>query len=133
MKKNKIIPKVLITLTLCIVLYFIFPPDDKGTNLESVDWLPSEATNITYHFESQFGWTREYVCTIDEKAFRNFAKQKSWPLEPVKNEYLSFRNIFKDGVHIDKGLAYIKRKGGGSFCIHYDLVTQKLYHIETHR
>ena len=120
-------------LTLCCVLYFILSPEDKGTNLERVDWLPSEVTDITYHFETQFGWTREYVCTIDEKAFKNFAQQKGWPLEAVSDEYLSFRNIFKENIHIHKGLAYINRKGGGIFCIHYDLDTQKLYHIETHR
>lgn len=133
--------KFTLTLKLLVIFligYFIyqalFAPVETGKNLESVNWLPKEATNISFHFEHQFGWTKEYMCKIDEKSFRELAHKESWLLKPLVNETVRLSKIMTDEVKIIKGLVYINaNKNGKGKYIHYDLDTEMLYYFAAQR
>ena len=135
MRKFTLPLKVLVIASIGFFIYqALFAPVETGQNMKSVDWLPADATNVTFHLESQFGWTREYTCQINEKSFRKFASEEDWALKPIANEKVFLKKIMSEEIIINKGLVYIhKQNNGGGKYIHYDLDTETLYYFAAHR
>ncbi|PCJ54670.1 MAG: hypothetical protein COA79_21720 [Planctomycetota bacterium] len=76
---------VLSILLLCLVLLFSFcayqiTNSEKGENVESVSWLPSTASEISYY--KRFS-TKAYEFTISETGFLKWAKEKNYKIEPI--------------------------------------------------
>ena len=134
MRKLTLTAKVLVIGFIGFFIYkALFAPVETGKNLDSVSWLPQDATNISYHFESQVGWTKEYTCTINEKSFREFAQREKWPLKPITNETVFLQKIMPKEINITKGLVYTDKKNyGGAKYIHYDMDSETLYYFATH-
>lgn len=47
---------------------------ERGTHLAHVDWLPVEATDVTYAKREGFGWITCYECSLPKEAFERFAQ-----------------------------------------------------------
>ncbi|MFN7562859.1 MAG: hypothetical protein ACK5TH_13840 [Prosthecobacter sp.] len=67
----------------------------SGSHVESVDWLPKSATDVSYCEHSGFlAYSFFYECTMSPENFRVFAEQKGWkPVECVEYFGGSFRGI----------------------------------------
>ena len=53
--------------------------------MDSVDWLPPSATDISYYKRDGFGWIKNYECYIPEDDFLSLAAKKGWKLEEKEN------------------------------------------------
>jgi hypothetical protein len=80
-----------ITIPLFISFYGLFflafqtGEPTTGKNVESVDWLPPSATDISYYKIDGFGWVRNYDCYIPEDDFLVLAAKRGWQLQENEN------------------------------------------------
>ena len=89
----------------------------SGEHLDSVDWLPPGATDISFTKRDGFGWVKNYTCTIPEDDVYLLASQNNWDLEMEGNI-----------------LFYGKRHpNGGGVSVSYDTVTNRLSVYSSHR
>jgi hypothetical protein len=87
-----------------------------GEHVDSVDWLPSSATDISYYKRDGFGRIRNYECTIPEVDFLIFAEKKGWKLQQEENV-----------------LFYVRRyRNGGGVSVHYNRDSKRLFVDSSH-
>lgn len=117
---------------------------ETGVNVKTVDWLPPEATNISYY--KTYSW-RAYEFDMDEESFKRWARR--WDLKPIKEEetitrysYTSFlkqsrnyRNAKVYEAEEKKHVATVStglydreiRRNGGGYHVVYDREKQRAY------
>jgi hypothetical protein len=68
------------------LFYLAFQTDEPitGKHVDSVDWLPKSATDISYYKRDGFGWVRNYECYIPEDDFLVLAAERGWELQAEK-------------------------------------------------
>ncbi len=120
-----------------------------------VDWLPAEATDVTYAKREGFGWVTCYECRLPKEAFERFARKQGWTLTPKSDVTTGLRlflfpspptkNVERNGVvvvdsepkasdSVSKALFYEKRHpNGGGITVIYDLEKERLFVCESHR
>jgi hypothetical protein len=116
--------------------------DESGQNVAQVDWLPKEATDITYVRRGDLFWLCVYECTMPRAAFERFAKENSWAIKESRNVHVGpFRSILKlppirqnspQEELSPEALYYEERQqNGGGITVVYDLETQRLFVAES--
>ncbi len=106
-KKLKALGKVFIIVFISIpvafmVLFFsAFLPHELKTeeHLDSVSWLPSSATDISYTKRGGLGWIKNYTCSISEEDFYWLAAEEDWDLQQDGNT-LSYEKRHLNGGHV---------------------------------
>ena len=60
------------------LFFFAFHTSEPitGKHVDSVDWLPPSATDISYYKRDGFGWIKNYECSIPEDDFLSLAPKK---------------------------------------------------------
>ena len=113
-------------------------------HISSVEWLPQEASDISYVETEGFGWYRFTEFTISEAELRRFAGENKWNLIEKENVFLSARRLLGEpplrelhGDSVDfipDALVYEDRatNGGGTF-LTYDLEYSRAYLHTSHR
>ena len=113
-------------------------------HISSVDWLPPEASDISYIETEGFGWYRFSEFTISETELRDFAEENQWNLEIKENVFVQLRSMLGEpplrefygdpADYIPHALKYEDRKeNGGGVTLTYDLDTQRAYLHTSHR
>ncbi len=88
-----------------------------GEHLDSVDWLPPSATDISFYKRDGFGWIKNYECSIPEDDFLRLAEKEGWGLQGEGNV-----------------LSYEKRyPNHGGVTVYYNRDTQRLFVHSAHR
>jgi hypothetical protein len=117
------IKKLVIIISVAVIFYglFIFdflrrePIIEK--HVDSVDWLPSSATDISYYKRNGFGWIKKYKCSIPEDDFLKVAEKEGWKLKEDENVFF-----------------YEKRyPNGGGVTVYYDKDSKRLSVNSSHR
>lgn len=112
-------------------------------HLANVDWLPAEASDITYAQRNGLGWFQSYECTISREAVDKLAQKEGWKLEAMDNVSASLRSVLGlpalrefVGTKMDfvpKALFYEDRKpNGGGVTVIYDLELGRLFVHKSH-
>ena len=113
-------------------------------NVSSVEWLPQEASDISYVETEGFGWYRFTEFTISETELRRFAEENKWNLVKKENVFMSarrllgeppLRELHGDAVdYIPTALVYEDRQSnGGGTSLTYDLEMSRAYLHTSHR
>jgi hypothetical protein len=61
-----------------ILFAFRSAPMESAKHLARVDWLPSEASDVTYAKRKGFGWFTCYECSMPREAFDRLARKEGW-------------------------------------------------------
>ena len=89
----------------------------SGEHLDSVDWLPPNATDISFYRRDGFGWIKNYKCSVPEDDLFELAAKEGWELEMDGN-----------------GLFYERRyPNGGGVTVRYNRDTRRLSVQSNHR
>lgn len=103
---------VLVVLLLAIVflyrwffLIYPFGNHDKLSGVESVSWLPKEASNI---YSRNSGQLESYEFSISEEGFLDWAKSKGLAVKPITEEQSIYRYSYFEPVEAPKSNASIK-------------------------
>jgi len=129
----------------------------RGTHLAHVNWLPAEASDVTYAKRDGLGWFVSYECKLPKEAVAPLAQKKGWTLEPKTDVTVGLRSILtppppkesaatngvvvvdltRGGARTDpisKALFYEKRySNGGGVTAVYDLDAERLFVYESDR
>ena len=128
----------------------------RGTHLARVDWLPPEASDVTYAKRDGFGWFTCYECKMPREAFDRLAERAGWSPVPKNDVSTGLRLTLgqtgqtkpadKGGVItvdlnsdlglpiVRKALFYEKRQSnGGGVTVVYDLDSGRLFVHESNR
>ena len=127
---------------LVIVTWRSEPKIEK--NVSSVEWLPQEASDISYIKTEGFGWYRFSEFTISETKLRSFAGENEWNLIEKENVLLPSRSLLGEPPlrelydqptdFIPNALVYENRKSnGGGITLTYDLDSSRAYLHTSHR
>lgn len=73
---------VFLTILIIAIMYFVSEPN-IGENIKSVDWLPKEATNISYNKNFV---QKAYEFEISENGFLKWAKDNNYTIHEVSNK-----------------------------------------------
>ena len=109
------------------------PKPEMGTNVDSVSWLPSTASEISYYSRGGFGSVKFAVFTISEDDIQAYAEENEWELKPEKDIDLSYMADFIENNQIDyeiKNALFcqdLKPSNSGGTTIAYDLETHRGY------
>jgi hypothetical protein len=101
------------------LFFFAFQTGEPttGKHVESVDWLPPSATDISYYKRDGFGWIKNYECYIPEDDFLSLAAKKRWKIQEK-----------------EKVLFYEKRhSNGGGVTVYYNKDSGRLSVQSNHR
>jgi hypothetical protein len=114
-----IIIAVLLIGSLYWLFYIAFSTGEvtTGEHVDSVDWLPASATDITFYRRDGFGWIRNYDCLISEEDFLILAGKWNWPMQEYEEYY------FYEKWH----------PNGGGVSVHYHKKTWRLTVHSNHR
>jgi len=145
-------PKIILALGIAVALavvglvLFAFSSNRQasGKHLARVDWLPSEASDVTYVKREGFGWFTCYECSLPREVFDRLAQKRDWKPEPKNDVSTGLRHVLglpalkkTDYGEIDlvaKALFYEKRQpNGGGITVIYDLDASRLFVHESHR
>lgn len=134
---------LLIALAGFFLLRGIFVVEHKsGVRVTRVDWLPKEATDITFERDEGLFWMLNYECAFPRAAFDRYAKANGWVMVEKKDYHDGFRSMLKlPPVRVFKGhpsdtypLAlvheYRKANGVGITAV-YDVELQRLFVFES--
>ena len=112
---------LLIAIPVAVMVLFLnaFSPHgiESGEHLNSVDWLPPSATDISFSRADGFGWFEEYTCSISEDDFYELAAREGWVLEG-EGSILSYED---------------RRPNGGGTSVFYDTDSKRLSVSSRHR
>lgn len=93
------------------------------------DWLPKEATRITYYSQGGLAWSRTAKFTIAEESFRAYATERGWTVEEVKDYRLPWKALV-----IPRALIYEKRlSNAGGISVAFNCATSRAYYDESGR
>ncbi|MBK8477767.1 MAG: hypothetical protein IPL39_16125 [Opitutaceae bacterium] len=120
--------KVIIGLGLAGVLavvafmFLAFSPgrEESAKHLARVDWLPTEASDVTYLKRGGFGWLICYECSLPRVALDRLAEKEGWSLEP--------KSDVSTGLRRDLGLPSLKTTEYGEI----DSVAKALFYEKRH-
>ena len=150
-KRSKILLILLCVITLPIIgfivlliISFCYTPETIGKNVDSLEWLPNSASNISYYQRGGFGWIKYAEFDMTKSDFKQFATKNKWDIQEKKDVYISVRNILNEeplreihGIKIDiipNALFYKNRaQNGGGITLVYDLDTHRGYYDASHR
>lgn len=143
MKKIKIIFKwcavslvaVFILLIGLFVFSFSYNPETILLNQDQVNWLPKEASHISFYKRKGFGWIKAYNCKIPKKHFYSFAKKNNWQMANSKKQIVITQPKILDKMQIIQSAMVfydIKKNNGGTRVV-YDLDNELLYVTISHR
>lgn len=145
MKLFGIVSGVVIFL-LILVIFLARPTAPRiAENVDSVEWLPQEASDISYYVREGFGWFYFAEGTMTEQDFRSFAAENDWDLEVKKDVSVHMRSILgrpplrevREGIEMDRvldALVYEDRKAsGGGITWVFDRETERFYFNKSHR
>lgn len=100
--KNKIIIAIILLILIVnpFTLYFFGvmwsnKHPDKGENVKSVKWLPSDAKNVSYY--KTYSWTA-FEFDMPEQSFNKWINKK-WMMKPIEKEHLIERSCLRNGNH----------------------------------
>jgi hypothetical protein len=149
---NPIVKRIMISgAAACLLIAGLFlyaigrtPQIETTKHLPHVDWLPTEASDITYAQSDGFGWFQSYECTISREALDKLALKEGWKLEAKDAVFASLRSVLGlpalrefGGTKMDlvpKALFYEDRKpNGGGVTVIYDLELGRLFVHKSHR
>lgn len=101
------------------LVFRAFSPGEMtiGQHVESVDWLPASATDISYEKRDGFGWIKNYDCLISEDDFLILAEEEGWLVQEDETFY------FYENRH----------PNGGGVTVHYDKISKRLSVQSNHR
>ncbi|MGZ0708953.1 hypothetical protein ACWPKO_11520 [Coraliomargarita sp. W4R53] len=113
-------------------------------HVSSVEWLPREASDISYVETEGFGWYRFTEFTISETELRNFAEENEWNLVEKENVLMGARSLLNEpplrelhgdpADYIPTALVYEDRQSnGGGTTLTYDLESSRAYLHTSHR
>lgn len=114
-------------------------------NVDSVEWLPGEASDISYYVREGFGWFRFAEGTMTESDFRSFAASNGWTLKEKKDVHVAGRSVLGRpplrevyrGIEMDMVVAALvyenRRPNGGGVTWVFDRETSRFYFDESHR
>ena len=74
-------------------VHFAFGGEDeiqRGLHLARVDWLPADASDVTYAKREGFGWFICYECRISKAGLDRIAAKKEWKLELKSDVRIEF-------------------------------------------
>lgn len=128
---------MIITLVFSVVLIISFFHSSEETvyHLDTVDWLPDSASDISFHKRGGFGWLKVYNCKMKKSDFMRFADKNKWDLREEKAERI-FRQyvISKEDIVINHSLVYINtHNNNGGTSVMYDIENERLYVSQSHR
>jgi len=139
----KIILILVAILAVAFIAFVLFAfrstPIESGKHLARVDWLPAEASDVTYAKREGFGWFTCYECNLPRVVFDRLAQKEEWKLEPKNDVSSGLRLVLKlsPPTEIDsvaRALFYEKRQpNGGGVTVIYDLDAARLFVYESHR
>lgn len=130
-----IIGGVVLPISGILKLKSIFAPKpEMGTDVDSVSWLPSTASEISYYSRDGFGSVRFAVFTISEADIQAYAEEHEWKLKPEQNIDLSYMADFIENKQInyiiDDALFTqdLDPKNSGGTTIAYKIETHRAYY-----
>ena len=115
---------------------------ESGRHVAHVDWLPAEATDVTFQKNDGLFWFLSFECALPRPAFDKFAKEKGWSLVE-KRDYttglrfgLGLPPVRNVGGKLDDtyttALVYEDRRAnGGGVTVVYDPERQRLFVLES--
>ncbi len=120
------------------------PKIKREMHLARVDWLPVEASDISYAQKDGMGWLQSYECSLPRETLDKLAQTEGWKLEAKENISTGLRSTLGlpalreiDGMKVDlvpKALFYEDRKpNGGGVTVIYDLELGRLFVSKSHR
>jgi hypothetical protein len=137
---------VLVVFGAATLIFLMFDKKDtvREAHLANVEWLPPEASDITYSRREGFGWFKCYECNLPREAFYKLAQKEGWSLAKQKNVSVGLRHLLglppiigtEDGAVdvIESALFFEKRQpNNGGITVVYDLNTERLFVHESHR
>jgi len=139
---------IVVGVSICgIVLLFALTWTSKPKvelNVDSVEWLPSSASNISYVERTGMGGMKIAEFSISRADMDAFAKENGWDLKEKENVSISFRDrIAPEGTkvehpyeenYLEKALFYEKRhSNNGGVTLVYDPKTNRGYYWYSHR
>ncbi len=146
------VTKIILTLGIAVavavaaLVLFAFSSgrEDKGKHLTRVDWLPAEASDVTFVKSEGFGWFTCYECGLPKEAFERLAQKKKWRPEPKTDVSTGLRHVlglpalkkteYGDTDSVANALFYENRQpNGGGITVIYDLDGNRLFVHESHR
>ncbi len=122
-----------------LVLHSAFKKvDEAGQHVVQVDWLPKEASDVTYLRQGGLFWLSCYECALPRSAFDKFAKENGWAVKETRNVNVGgFRSMLKLApIRLNKPMEEVypialhyqeRQKDGGGITVVYDLETQRLF------
>jgi len=122
-----------------VLFAFRSTPIESAKHLARVDWLPADASDVTYAKRKGFGWFTCYECSLPRVALDRLAQKEEWKLEPKNDVSSGLRLVLKlsPPTEIDsvaRALFYEKRQpNGGGVTVIYDLDAARLFVHESHR
>ena len=139
-----------------VLFAFRSTPIERAKHVAHVDWLPAEASDVTYAKREGFGWFTCYECKFPREAFEQFARKEGWQLIPKSDISTGLRSVLdlpatkdktepngvisvdlnqvQDMSAVKKALSYEDRhQNGGGVTVIYDLDAGRLFVHESHR
>jgi hypothetical protein len=122
-----------------VLFAFRSTPIESAKHLARVDWLPAEASDVTYAKREGLGWFTCYECSLPRVALDRLAQKEEWKLEPKNDVSSGLRLVLKlsPPTEIDsvaRALFFEKRQpNGGGVTVIYDLDAARLFVHESHR
>lgn len=130
-----------------VALLFFASRSFSGTkeakqHVAHVNWLPEEATDVTYVKRDGVFPFICFECFLPRQAMENLAKTKGWNLSEKKDYSTGLRSTLElppvrkvEGMEIDfypLALVYEDRKGnGGGITVIYDPEIQRLFVLQS--
>ncbi len=112
--------------------------NESGQNVAQVDWLPKDATDVTYVRRGDLFWLCVYECSMPRAAFERFAKDNDWDVREERNvnvgpvrsmlklppirQNLPLEEIYPIALHYER-----RQQNGGGITVVYDLEAQRLF------
>ena len=127
-----------------VFLAFSSGREESAKHLARVDWLPTEASDVTYLKRKGFGWFTCYECSLPRAELERLAEKEGWSLEPKSDVSTGLRRDlglpalkkteFGEFDSVAKALFYEKRHpNNGGVTVIYDLETSRLFVAKSHR
>jgi len=127
-----------------VLFLFSFHPEDRAMHIARVDWLPAEASDVTYVKRGGFGSVTCFECDLPKDAFDRMAGRNGWKPEPKKNVSIGLRSVL--GLPALKATEYgqmdlvanalfyeNRRANNGGITVVYDLDSNRLFVHESQR
>jgi hypothetical protein len=133
----KIIESLIYGMMILVAVWqlFLSTGQEFKEGVDAVDWLPKEASDITYFEREGLGWVKHAEFTMAREDFDEWVQTKEWKL--VSEENVTARRPSKEGhksILIKKALVYDNRQpNGGGLTLIYNIENKRAYFESSHR